>query len=147
MCLAASASFAALAATMLAIYLALTPEQGRTILGSTWASARTVVLPVGLASIAGGVLAGPMAGLRSLAAAKALLRIRFFTLPTTIALPVIGAIGWQARGLAFGIAASVWWNVAWYWSGYFRALRAFDGVVVDPTEPDTEAVPAEGGGV
>ncbi|MBX3287647.1 MAG: hypothetical protein KF703_20035, partial [Actinobacteria bacterium] len=146
-CLAASASFAALAATMLAIYLALTPEQGRTILGSTWASARTVVLPVGLASIAGGVLAGPMAGLRSLAAAKALLRIRFFTLPTTIALPVIGAIGWQARGLAFGIAASVWWNVAWYWSGYFRALRAFDGVVVDPTEPDTEAVPAEGGGV
>ena len=140
-CVVASASFAALAAAMLGIFLVLSPAEGRLILGSTWASARTVVFPVGLASIAGGVLAGPMAGLRSLAAAKALLRIRFFTLPTTIALPIIGAVGWEAKGLAYGIAVSVWWNVAWYWSGYFRALRAFDGTVSDPTE----AVPADGG--
>jgi hypothetical protein len=130
-CGVASASFAALAATMLTIYLMLSPADGRLILGSTWASARTLVVPVGLASIAGGVLAGPMAGLRSLAAAKDLLRIRFIILPTTIALPTIGAVGWEAKGLAYGIAVSVWWNVGWYWRGYFRALRAFDGVV-DP---------------
>lgn len=134
-CLVASASFAALAAAMLGIFLLLDPEEGRLILGSTWTSARTVIVPVGLASIAGGVLAGPMAGLRSLAAAKALLRIRFFTLPTTIVLPIAGAIGWEAKGLAYGIAISVWWNVAWYWNGYFRALRAFDGTVTDPTAP------------
>jgi hypothetical protein len=133
-CLLASASFAAVAATMLGIYLALSPADGRLLLGSTWESARTLVLPVGLASIAGGVLAGPMAGLRSLSAAKALLRIRFIILPTTIALPVIGAIGWEAEGLAYGIAVSVWWNVGWYWRGYVRALRDFDGTITDPTE-------------
>lgn len=138
-CLLASATFAALAAAMLGIFLVLNPAEGRLVLGSTWTSARAVILPVGLASIAGGVLAGPMAGLRSLAAAKALLRIRFFTLPTTIALPVIGAVGWEAKGLAYGIAVSVWWNVAWYWSGYFRALRSFDGTISDPTDPDTAA--------
>lgn len=133
-CVVASACFATAAAAMLGIFLALSPAEGRLILGSTWESARTLVLPVGLASMAGGMMAGPMAGLRSLSAAKALLRVRFIILPTTIALPVIGAVVWEAEGLAYGIALSVWWNVGWYWRAYFRALRDFDGTVTDPTD-------------
>lgn len=138
-CVVASASFALVAAAMLGFYLALTPSQGEMILGSTWDTARQVLVPVGLASIAGGILAGPIAGLRSLAAAREVLRIRFITIPTTVALPVLGAILGDARGLAFGIAISVWWNVGWYWGGYLGALRRFD-----PTAPDAAGVVEDG---
>lgn len=133
-CLTASATFAVAAAVMLGVFLVLSPETGRLVLGNTWDSARSVVVPVGLAAIAGGVLAGAMAGLRSLAAAREILRIRLFTIPTTLALPILGAVGWELPGLAYGIALSVWWNVIWYWNAYRRALLAFEetGEVVEP---------------
>lgn len=125
-CFAASGVFMIVSGAMLVIFLLMRPEQGQAILGNTWFGARAVVVPVGLAAIAGGALAGPTAGLRSLAAAKIILRVRLFTIPTTVALPVLGAVMGDAKGLAYGIAIAVWWNVGWYWNGYFRALAEFD---------------------
>ncbi len=122
-CVAASVVFAAVAAGLLLVFLSLDGAQGRLLLGGTWDGARTVLVPVGLASVAGGSMAGAIAGLRSLAAARELLRVRLFTIPTTLALPIVGATFWEARGLAYGILISVWWNVGWYWLGYARALR------------------------
>lgn len=130
-CVGASAAFALFAAAMLGLFLLLSPSQGRMILGSTWPGARSVIVPVGIAAIAGGILAGAQAGLRSLAAARTILRIRLVTIPTTLALPIAGAVIGDAEGLAWGIAASVWWNVGWYWGGYFRALGDFDPASVD----------------
>ncbi len=126
LCVGATALFAAGAAVMFAVYLALTPDQGRVLLGSTWRSARAVIVPIGIAAVAGGMVAGAIAGLRSLSAARELLRIRLLTIPTTLALPIGGAVLSDARGLAWGIAASVLWNVVWYWAGYLRALRTYD---------------------
>jgi hypothetical protein len=125
-CVVASALFAAVAAALLLAFLALDASQGRLLLGSTWDSAREVLVPVGLASVAGGLMAGAISGLRSLAAARELLRIRLFTIPTTLALPILGATFWEAPGLAYGILASVWWNVGWYWLGYAKAVSALD---------------------
>lgn len=127
----AAAAFAAVAAGMLVVFLALRPAQGQLLLGSTWPAARVVIVPVGLASVAGGLIAGATAGLRSLSASRELLRVRLITIPTTLALPLVGAIGWKASGLAYGIALSVWWNVIWYWHGYIRAVRTFDASVLD----------------
>lgn len=137
-CVLASGSFALFAGTMLGLYLVLSPAQGEMILGSTWRGAHDIIVPVGIAAIAGGVLAGASAGLRSLAAAREILRIRLFTIPTTLALPVTGALLADAKGLAWGIAISVWWNVGWYWATYFRALRNFDPSVVEELVADAD---------
>lgn len=134
-CTSASAAFVLVSAGLLGAFLLVSDQRGASLLGSTWTSARDVLLPVGLASVAGGVVAGAVAGLRSLAAARELLRIRLFTIPTTLALPIGGAVLGDARGLAWGIAASVWWNVGWYWWGYARALRSFDPAVLAAEGP------------
>ena len=63
------------------------------------------------------------AGLRSLSAAKELLRIRLLTLPTTLLVPISCGVLWNVRGLAFGIAASVWWNVLLYWHVFWKVLH------------------------
>ncbi len=125
LCVAAAASLMSLAAVLVVVFLNVSQSQGEAVLGGTWNQARDLIIPVGLASMAGGVLAGAIAGLRSLAAASRLLRLRAITIPTSIALPVGGAIFFEARGLAYGIAASVWWNVGWYWRGYFAAVAEF----------------------
>jgi O-antigen/teichoic acid export membrane protein len=110
---------------LLAAYLMLSDSQGEALLGSTWVGAQALLLPVGLASIGGSVMAGPASGLRSLEAAAQVLRIRMIVLPTTIAIPALGAVFGGATGMAWGIAASVWWNVLWYWIGYRAELRAY----------------------
>lgn len=141
MCIAAAGVFMAMAATLVVVFLNVTTSQGEAILGSTWTDARTLIIPVGLASMAGGLLAGATAGLRSLAAAARLLQLRAITIPTTIALPVAGAVFFETRGLAYGIAASAWWNVGWYWRGYFRTLAEFGS---DGAEAPAGAGPVTG---
>jgi O-antigen/teichoic acid export membrane protein len=125
---AATTFFLLASSALLAVYLLLDDAQGELLLGSTWTSAQTLLVPVGLASIGGSVMAGPAAGLRSLEAASRVLRIRMIILPTTILLPGVGAVVGGATGMAWGIAASVWWNVLWYWIGYRAELRAYQPV-------------------
>ena len=123
MSLLASGLFTVVGMAMLAILLLVGPDQGARLLGPTWLNARQVIFPIGLAAIAGGALAGATAGLRSLSAAKELLRIRLLTLPTTLLVPITCGVLWNVRGLAFGIAASVWWNVLLYWHVFWKVLH------------------------
>lgn len=125
-CVGAGAVFTTVAAICTIGFLAVPAELGERVLGSTWATARTVVFPVGLAAMAGGMVAGSLAGLRSIAAADALLRTRLITTPAALALPITGALVGGAQGLAYGIALSVWWNVIWFWRSFLRALQRYE---------------------
>lgn len=141
-CVGASTLFAFLSAGLLLAFSLVSDTRGASVLGETWTTARDVLVPVGLASVAAGVMAGAIAGLRSLAAARELLRVRLFTIPTTLALPIGGALLGDASGLAWGITASVWWNVGWYWAAYRQALRRFEPTTLDdlPTGIDASDV-------
>lgn len=125
MCMGAGGVFASLAAAVTVVFL-LTPDSlGSRVLGSTWEGAQSVMLPVGVAAMAGGVVAGALAGLRSIAAADALLKTRLVTTPAALAFPIGGALVGGAEGLAYGLAVSVWWNVIWFWRAFLGALRAW----------------------
>lgn len=123
MCTGAAALFAAVAAVVTVAFLAVPDDVGIRVLGSTWMGAQGVIVPVGLAAVAGGVVAGALSGLRSIAAADALLRTRLLTTPAALVLPIGGAVLGGAQGLAYGVALSVWWNVVWFWRTFQRALR------------------------
>jgi O-antigen/teichoic acid export membrane protein len=140
MAVAASIALAVVSAGLLTIYLALSPSQGQLILGSTWDAAVSLVVPVGLASLAGSAAAGPLAGLRSLGAASTILRIRLLTIPATVLLPVAGALIGDARGLAYGIAAASVVQAVWAWVGYRQAMRTYEPA--DPVEPDDAPRPS-----
>lgn len=129
MCIVASATFMATAFLVLGALLLLTPQEGSWLLGPTWTSARTVLLPIGLANAVGGLYAGATAGLRAMAAAKSLLRVRLLTMPTTVALPVIGAVVGDAAGMAYGLVAAELIAIAWYVPAYRRELAAYDPTV------------------
>ncbi len=133
MCMGAGAVFAGLAAVVTVVFL-LTPDSlGTKVLGGTWSGAQSVMLPVGVASMAGGVVAGALAGLRSIAAADALLKTRLVTTPAALVFPIGGALVAGAGGLAVGLAISVWWNVIWFWRAFRGALRGWS--------PAAEAMP------
>lgn len=115
-----------LASVGMTLVLYLLPDaQGRLILGDSWADARAVLIPVGMASVAGSVFAGASTGLRSLQAARELLRTRIFTTPVALTVPAFCAWRWGLQGAAWGIAGSVWWNNIWWWRSYGTAVRRF----------------------
>lgn len=120
--LAAAGAFVAVAAIVTVGFLAIPDSMGERLLGSTWAGARSVILPVGIAAMAGGAVAGALSGLRSISAADALLRTRIFTTPAAVGLPIAGAVLAGANGLAYGVALSVCWNVYWFWRAFRRSL-------------------------
>ena len=49
------------------------------------------------------------------AAADAIVRIRLYTTPAIIGLPVLGAVLGDATGGAYGIAGATMWGCGWYW--------------------------------
>ena len=126
MCMAAAGVFTVMAAVVTVTFEFLPASLGSKILGETWGGAHSVMVPIGVAAMAGGVVAGALAGLRSIAAADALLRTRVITTPAAIVLPVGGALLDGGRGLAIGLALSVWWNVIWFWKAFLRALASYD---------------------
>lgn len=136
MCLTAAGLFATVAGLVTVAFLATPDSLGVRLLGSTWTGARSVIVPVGLAAMAGGVVAGALAGLRSISAANALLRTRLLTTPAALVLPIGGALLAGAQGLAYGVALSVWWNVIWFWRTFQRSLQSQPA---GPTPGDAEA--------
>ena len=142
MCVIASGLFASVA-SLVTVALMVTPSDvGSRVLGSTWTGAHSVILPVGLAAVAGGVLAGAFSGLRSIAAADAMLRTRLITTPAALALPIGGALLAGANGLAYGVALSVWWNVIWFWRTFNRALKSHSAAPITRVETDVSMAQA-----
>lgn len=134
MCVASSLAFAVAAFAVLATLLLLSPAEGELLLGSTWGPARSLLVPIGLANAVGGLYAGATAGLRAMAAARSLLRVRLLTMPTTIALPVLGAVLHDASGMAYGLVAAEVVAIAWYVPAYRRELAAYGTVA--PADDD-----------
>jgi O-antigen/teichoic acid export membrane protein len=105
---------AAIAWTLVA--LAVPDSLGRWLFGATWAEGQDLVVPMGLAMIAGSAATGGFAGVRSLGDGRASLRARLTSLPGEFLLPVIGTVLGGAVGFALGFAAAravtavVWWR-------------------------------------
>lgn len=125
LCIAVALSMSVASVAMTLVLYLLSEDQGRMILGDSWLEARQVLIPVGLASVAGSVFAGASTGLRSLEAARELLRTRLFTTPVALTVPAFCAWRWGLQGAAWGIAGSVWWNNIWWWRSYGLAARRF----------------------
>lgn len=112
----AAAFMAGAAVLLLAMSLALPPSLGSSLLGATWESANPLFLAVGLAALFNGIAAGAAAGLRSLRAAKATLRLRMISAPLMLGASVTGAVLGSANGFAWGTAmataatAILWWR-------------------------------------
>jgi O-antigen/teichoic acid export membrane protein len=127
------------------VALAIPDSVGEQLFGDTWAEGQDLVVPMGLAMIAGSAATGGFAGVRSLGDARASLRARLTSLPGEFVLPVIGAWWGGAVGFALGFAAArvitaiVWWRA---FLTHSRVASASDDV---PTPAATEV--ADGGAV
>lgn len=119
---AASISLVVMAGTWLGVGLVLPAQAGRAMFGASWDGVRTLLVPVGLGVLGGGVAAGGMAGLRALSAARASLRARLLGLPVMIGAPLAGASA-GARGFAFGLATATWAGAAIWWWQFERTVR------------------------
>lgn len=126
---------------------ALMPDSvGRQLFDRTWPGAEQIMVPMGLAMIAGGVMSGGFLGIRSLSEADASLRARILCVPGQLVLPLVGAVIGDAVGFALGLAvgrllsAVIWWAT---FRGVAGALVAAPAASV-PSEP-LVALPAGAG--
>ena len=96
---------------------------GTLALGASWEGAIALLLPLTVQAVLRGPLTGVPIVLRARLQLNRALGLRLMTAVPSLALPVVGAIGWQASGAAWGIAASALINsimaLAW--------LRVSDG--------------------
>jgi len=75
-------------------------------LGASWAGAIALLLPLTVQAVLRGPLTGVPIVFRARLQLNRALGLRLMTAVPSLALPVVGAIGWQASGAAWGIAAS-----------------------------------------
>jgi O-antigen/teichoic acid export membrane protein len=118
----ASMALGAFAAAWAAGAYFLPTRIGVALFGRSWPAADRLVLLTGLLVVAGGLAAGGIAGLRSLAAAKESLRVRALTLPLVLAAPIIGAIIGDARGYTVGLALAAAVSGAMFWFAFRRLI-------------------------
>lgn len=89
---------------------------GRELLGATWPEAEKLMVPMGLAMVAGGVASGAFLGLRSLGDARRSLTARLYGTPWQVVCPLVGAAVGGVTGFAVGFAAGravyalIWWR-------------------------------------
>jgi len=102
--------------------LAIPGGVGEGLFGDTWDLARPVLLPMGLTLCGSAVMAGALAGLRSLAAARLTLRTRVATIPLTLVGPVLGALVADEVGFTAGLALGTWAAAALWWSAFKAGL-------------------------
>jgi O-antigen/teichoic acid export membrane protein len=137
----ASVILVAVAVAATAIALAVPASLGRVFFGDTWAKARGVLLPLGLALCGGGVMAGATSGIRALSAAPRSLRTRLLTLPAMVVLPLVGAFIADERGFCIGFAVATWLSAVVSWVSFRNALAiaprpADEGAALSPTVPE-----------
>lgn len=113
----ASVGLATIAFCWMCVGLALPDSWGTSLFGSTWADATDMLLPIGLTVVAGSLITGGFAGVRSLGAASDSLHARVLTVPPMLVLPLVGAALAAGEGYAAGLgtaqlaAAAIWWTV------------------------------------
>lgn len=135
--LAISGTLVGMSLVWTAFLLALPTELGVGLLGDTWASARLVILPVGIAQAATGVQTGAVVGLRALAMARRSLPTRVASSSLYMGGGVLGGVANGAVGAAWGIATGVTVGSLIWWGQLTRGLRS-----VDPEPAERFQVPA-----
>ena len=112
----------ALAAMSWGSLLLLMPDWiGRALLGQTWETARSVILPMSIVTAAVGVQISAQIGLRALALTHRSLRARIVSSGLSLVGGVVGALLAGAQGTAWGIAVALVIGGAVWW---FQLLRA-----------------------
>lgn len=130
----ASGVISAVALTWLTFCLLLSDGAGETLFGQSWWEGNDLILPMGLAMIAGSVVTGGFAGVRSLGDPRASLRARLQSLPGQLVLPLLGGAMAGAVGFTLGLlGAQVVSSVVWW-----RVLLSHEGT---SGRPDAEAQP------
>jgi O-antigen/teichoic acid export membrane protein len=135
--LVATAIVVAVAVAWMLVCLVLPDTAGRELFGDSWADGSALVLPMGLAMIAGSAATGAYAGVRSLGDARASLRARLVSLPGEFLLPLGGAVLGGALGYTLGfLAARVVTSVVWW-----RAFVTHSDISVPAGADDVAAIP------
>jgi O-antigen/teichoic acid export membrane protein len=98
-------------------------EIGEALLGDSWASARVVLLPLGLSLVAQGASGGALVGLRVLADASSSLRARILDAAFSFCFGVGGALIGGAIGAAWGFAAGGAVSAVIFISVFLRSER------------------------
>ena len=115
--------------------LALLPDNvGHALLGSTWASARTLLLPLVLVMAAVGAGLGALAGLRVLGASRNSMRARLLVVPLVVVGSVTGAVMGDASGAAWGWAVATALAVVVWWRQLLLAQREAGAEQIGATE-------------
>jgi O-antigen/teichoic acid export membrane protein len=118
-----SAGMTALAFTCTGLFLLMPNSLGKSVLGDTWANAQGLILPVGCAVAAGGVMSGPILGMRARRAARSSLRVRLAFAPIQVAIPLACAVPWGETGFAWGLAGATAAAAATWWILFERSNR------------------------
>lgn len=123
----ATALIVVLAVLWLIVCLVMPDSVGEKLFSATWFEGAGLVLPMGLATIAGSCATGGFAGVRSMGDAPASMRARLASLPGEAAFPLAGAWVNGAMGFVVGlliarvVSAVIWW----------RAFHMAAGAAVD----------------
>jgi O-antigen/teichoic acid export membrane protein len=123
MMVAATALITGAAALWMMAGLVMPDRLGTALFGRTWTDAQDLMLPMGLATVAGSAATGGLAGLRSLGAARRSLRARLYSLPPLVLFTLVGAATASAIGYTIGFAlANAVVTVVW-WVAFLGAVR------------------------
>nr|MDQ6928833.1 hypothetical protein [Actinomycetota bacterium] len=124
MCGRLAVGLPAIGVAFVLILLAIPDNIGIRVMGPTWNGARSLVLPLGLATAATGVLDAANSGLRALADARRGLHARLLMLPFTLVGGLGGALTGDAHTAAIGLlAANIIGGTIW-WLEFERGLHA-----------------------
>jgi len=112
----ASIALSGIAAGWMFVVLLVPDSWGTALFEETWNEAADLMLPMGLAMIAGSAATGGFAGVRALGAARESLRARLRTVGPQLVLPLGGTALGAGVGYAVGfglghlISAAIWWT-------------------------------------
>jgi O-antigen/teichoic acid export membrane protein len=112
--------------------LLLLPERlGLALLGESWDGAWSVLLPIGVVTVAIGATTGPRVGLKALRRADLLLRVTVIQSPFILVFGVVGALIGGARGAAIGYAVAELVGAALIWVVFLAADAGRRGRVME----------------
>jgi hypothetical protein len=126
-CGVVSVGLGALALAWGIVVMALPDVVGREILGDSWPQARRLIPPLTLLTIATGLEAGAVIGLRAFSLTRESLRARATTSSLVIGAAAIGAMVAGAEGAAWGMAGTMFAATLRWWTELLRGSRQSAG--------------------
>jgi len=120
----ASIALSGVAAVWMLVVLLVPDSWGTALFEDTWNEAGDIMLPMGLAMIAGSAATGGFAGVRALGAARESLRARLRTVGPQLVLPLAGAAAGAGVGYAVGFGLGHMVSAMIWWSAFGTALAA-----------------------